>query len=271
MNYYTWIPGSAGTFNDWAEFGGDEWTWANVKEYLCKVRSILVFLGGEVPSQLTTAQPATTTTMLVSSARNCPTSGRMVPFRVPLGLATGNCRVPRGAREGVGEQSEASLPTMSTAVPCAAFWKAMNTIYNGKRSSSWRFIEGKQNVTVMGRTNAKRIIIEGGKAVGAEVIGPDGETYEFRANKEVILSLGVYESPKPLMLSGIGPQETLDKFNIKTEVESPACRAELARPPDRASRLQDQRRPWPRSSSPPCRPREGRRSRCFTAGRTRDP
>lgn len=37
LNYYTWIPGSAATFDDWSEFGGDEWTWNNVKEYLYKV------------------------------------------------------------------------------------------------------------------------------------------------------------------------------------------------------------------------------------------
>lgn len=37
LNYYTWIPGSVATFDDWSEFGGDEWTWDNVKEYLYKV------------------------------------------------------------------------------------------------------------------------------------------------------------------------------------------------------------------------------------------
>lgn len=37
LNYYTWIPGSAATFDDWADFGGDEWKWNSVKEYLYKV------------------------------------------------------------------------------------------------------------------------------------------------------------------------------------------------------------------------------------------
>ena len=26
LNYYTWILGSVATFDDWAAFGGDEWT-----------------------------------------------------------------------------------------------------------------------------------------------------------------------------------------------------------------------------------------------------
>lgn len=40
LNYYTWIPGSAATFDDWAEFGGIEWTWETCKEYLYKASLI---------------------------------------------------------------------------------------------------------------------------------------------------------------------------------------------------------------------------------------
>ncbi|KAK5659230.1 hypothetical protein OQA88_1322 [Cercophora sp. LCS_1] len=39
LNCYTWIPCSAVTFNDWAEFGGDEWTWDNIEEHLYKPAS----------------------------------------------------------------------------------------------------------------------------------------------------------------------------------------------------------------------------------------
>lgn len=37
LNYYTWIPGSAATFDEWADFGGEEWKWDGVREYLYKV------------------------------------------------------------------------------------------------------------------------------------------------------------------------------------------------------------------------------------------
>lgn len=37
LNYYTWVRGSAATFDDWAEFGGDEWTWEKCKPYFDKV------------------------------------------------------------------------------------------------------------------------------------------------------------------------------------------------------------------------------------------
>ncbi|XP_074602897.1 alcohol dehydrogenase [acceptor]-like [Brevipalpus obovatus] len=41
------------------------------------------------------------------------------------------------------------------------------------------------------------------------------------ANKEVIVSAGPYNSPKLLLLSGIGPKETLKKFGIPVIVDSP--------------------------------------------------
>jgi choline dehydrogenase len=43
LNYYTWIPGSAGTFDDWAEFGGNDWTWKTCQPYLYKVSSAIRF------------------------------------------------------------------------------------------------------------------------------------------------------------------------------------------------------------------------------------
>ncbi|GKT93191.1 glucose-methanol-choline oxidoreductase [Colletotrichum tofieldiae] len=98
---------------------------------------------------------------------------------------------------------------------------AVSSIYKGTRSSSWLFLEGKKNVTVLGQTNSRRLVIEKGQAVGVEVIGPDGENLTFRAKYEVIVASGVYESPKLLMLSGIGPKDHLSSFGIETIVDSP--------------------------------------------------
>ena len=59
------------------------------------------------------------------------------------------------------------------------------------------------------------MIIENKRAVGVEVI-KDGRKYVIRSNKEVILSAGAVESPKLLMLSGVGPQNHLSMHRVST-------------------------------------------------------
>ncbi|POX51666.1 choline dehydrogenase [Streptomyces sp. Ru71] len=71
----------------------------------------------------------------------------------------------------------------------------------------------RPNLTVLPAALAHRVVIEGGRATGVEV--ERGGTVEVvRAEREVILSAGAYESPKLLMLSGIGPAATLAAFGI---------------------------------------------------------
>ncbi|MFF9813128.1 GMC family oxidoreductase [Streptomyces sp. NPDC014006] len=71
----------------------------------------------------------------------------------------------------------------------------------------------RPNLTVLPSALAHRVVVEGGRATGVEV--ERGGTVEVvRAEREVILSAGAYESPKLLMLSGIGPAATLSAFGI---------------------------------------------------------
>ncbi|NLU68303.1 FAD-dependent oxidoreductase [Streptomyces sp. HNM0574] len=71
----------------------------------------------------------------------------------------------------------------------------------------------RPNLTVLPSARAHRVVVEGGRATGVEV--ERGGTVEVvRAEREVILSAGAYESPKLLMLSGIGPGATLAALGI---------------------------------------------------------
>jgi len=99
--------------------------------------------------------------------------------------------------------------------------KCMNTIYKGFRSSSYVFVEGKSNITILSSTHSKNLVIESGVAKGITVFGPNGEDVTFYARKEVIVSSGVWESPKLLLLSGIGPANELKAHGIASVVDSP--------------------------------------------------
>ncbi|KAF2114701.1 hypothetical protein BDV96DRAFT_661095 [Lophiotrema nucula] len=95
----------------------------------------------------------------------------------------------------------------------------ISSIYKGVRSDASVFLEGRDNVTVMPLTYSKLLDFDGTKAVGVTVTH-DGQDYTFKARHEVIVSLGVYESPKLLLLSGIGPEDQLKQHGIDVRVDS---------------------------------------------------
>ncbi len=73
---------------------------------------------------------------------------------------------------------------------------------------------GRPNLEIIPRAMALRILFEGERAVGVEV-SRDGRVEEIRAEREVILAAGTYQSPVLLMLSGIGPEDQLAPFGIE--------------------------------------------------------
>ncbi len=66
----------------------------------------------------------------------------------------------------------------------------------------------------------QRIVFEGRRAVGVELVR-DGVVETVRAEREVILSAGSYQSPVVLMFSGIGPSDQLAPFGIPVLEELP--------------------------------------------------
>ena len=97
-------------------------------------------------------------------------------------------------------------------------------IKDGQRHNASRAfidpIRGAANLTILTGRLAQRLLFEGDRCVGVEVLGPDGlET--IRAEREVILSAGTIDSPKLLMLSGIGPAAHLRELGISVRQDLP--------------------------------------------------
>jgi len=97
-------------------------------------------------------------------------------------------------------------------------------IRNGKRhSASAAFlapIMSRPNLQVWPNTRVLRLLFEGTRATGVSCARPTG-TADVRARRGVILSAGAIESPKILMLSGIGPAEVLRRHGIAVRIDSP--------------------------------------------------
>ncbi len=88
-------------------------------------------------------------------------------------------------------------------------------------------VSGRPNLTVMTDTLVERILFEGTRATGVQARRGD-EQHTFDAGREVILSAGAYNSPKLLMLSGVGPAEHLRQRGVEVLLDQPAVGGNLS-------------------------------------------
>jgi choline dehydrogenase-like flavoprotein len=71
----------------------------------------------------------------------------------------------------------------------------------------------RPNLTVITEAQSTKVLFENKRAV-AVAYTKDGQEHEVRANQEVILSCGAFQSPHLLMLSGVGPAAELHAHGI---------------------------------------------------------
>jgi choline dehydrogenase len=80
-------------------------------------------------------------------------------------------------------------------------------------------VKRRPNLTIVTHAVAKRILLEGKKAVGIEYQDKKGNTHQATANREVVLSAGTYNTPPLLELSGIGSPDVLAGLGIEPQHE----------------------------------------------------
>ncbi|KAK5637449.1 hypothetical protein RRF57_013164 [Xylaria bambusicola] len=77
------------------------------------------------------------------------------------------------------------------------------------------------NYSVYTLTQAKKILFDEEKRATGVEVDTLGNRYLLAASKEVIISAGTFASPQLLMVSGVGPAETLKKFDIPVVADRP--------------------------------------------------
>jgi choline dehydrogenase len=98
------------------------------------------------------------------------------------------------------------------------------TVKDGKRHSAAAAflvpILQRPNLTVTTGALVTRLLFEGTRTVGVEYLH-EGTLHQVRVDREVILSAGAFDSPKLLMLSGIGDAKHLQAMGIPVVVDLP--------------------------------------------------
>jgi choline dehydrogenase-like flavoprotein len=117
------------------------------------------------------------------------------------------------------------------------FFQVTQTPAGQRANSAYAFLDdvlSRPNLTVMTNTQVTRICFEGKLATGVEIsrTGPAGAREILLANREVILSAGVINSPQLLKLSGIGPQDELRQHGIDLVQHLPGVGENLQDHPD---------------------------------------
>ena len=111
---------------------------------------------------------------------------------------------------------------------------------DGRRSSAsvaymhpiFRGEEQRPNLTVLTHTWVSKIITEGDRAKGVEIKMHDGSVRNITARKETILTAGAVDTPRLMMLSGLGPKQQLESLGMSVKQDLPGVGENLIDHPE---------------------------------------
>ena len=201
INGMVYVRGHARDFDTWAEMGADGWAYADVLPYFKRMENSH---GGSGPEYRGTDGPLHIT-------------------RGPRDNPLFNAFIQAGAQAGYPVTEDYNGAAQEGFGPMEA------TIYKGRRwSAANAYLKpalAGGNVHLL-RANARRVVIENGRATGVEV-DQGGAPFVVQAGREVILAASSLNSPKILMLSGIGPAAELARHGIPLVADRPGVGANL--------------------------------------------
>ena len=153
--------------------------------------------------------------------------GLLQAVQYKLAIRTLPTPSPRGSTRRLSSWDFPTLRVSRTAF-CLAASYITHTIHPFTRrretaASSYlrEALVESNNLNLYIRTLAKKILFDEHKKANAVVLETDGFQWKIGAKKEVIVSAGVMRSPQLLMVSGIGPKDTLDALDIPVLSDRP--------------------------------------------------
>ncbi|HEV3371850.1 MAG TPA: choline dehydrogenase [Xanthobacteraceae bacterium] len=196
INVMAYTRGNRADYDRWAQKGARGWSYADVLPY---------FKRGETWQEGESAWRGGTGPLGTQFAK---TRDPLFEAWMEAGAAAGFPRNP----DYNGAQQE-------------GFGRSQYTIRDGRRSSSARAYlrpaRRRRNLHVETGAHVTRVLIEGTRAVGVELLKGSGDRVRVCASTEVIVCAGTFNSPQLLMLSGVGPAAHLRELGIKPVVDLP--------------------------------------------------
>jgi choline dehydrogenase len=196
INGMVYVRGHAKDYDTWEEMGAQGWSFSDVLPYFKRMES---WHGDE------------------GDAEWRGTDGPLHITRGPRKNPLFNAFIKAGQQAGYPTTADYNGATQE------GFGAMEATIWKGRRWSAanayLRPALKRPNVQLV-RAFARKIVIENGRAVGVEV-ARGGKIEVIRAAAEVIVAASSINSPKLLMLSGIGPAAHLSEMGIPVVADRP--------------------------------------------------
>lgn len=207
--------GTKQSYRKWADaVGDDSYTWDSLLPYFKK--SISFTPPGPTRSPNASAE-------YDLDAFQTPAGG-------PLDVSYANYAQPFSAfvepslnEIGIPQTQDFNSGSVMGAQYCASTIEPKTQKRESSQTSFLNEAIGRPNLKVYQLSLGKKILFDSSKkATGVVLTSNAGiTTYTIKANKEVILSAGAFQSPQLLMISGVGPKDQLNKFNIPIIAERP--------------------------------------------------
>ncbi len=196
VNGLVFLRGSPHDYDRWAQAGATGWSYQDVEPVF---RRIEHWDGAPDPARGTDGA-----IHVREPRRMAPAAAAFVEACVAAGL-------PRNRDWNDGTPIDGAGPVQLN-------------INGGKRSSTakeyLRPAMARGNPRVETGVLARRIVVQDGRAVAVEAT-QNGQPVTFRAGREIVCSAGAIETPKLLMLSGIGDGAALQALGIPVVHHSP--------------------------------------------------
>lgn len=196
LNSMVSIRGHKLDYDRWEASGAEGWGYSDALKYFLKMEDMQepAFQNSEYHSQ---GGP-----MKVTTPKTMPLTDYLIKGGVELGLP-------------ITDHNGADMRGVSIT---------QSNSYKGVRwSTSRAYIHpnmDRQNLHVKLQSHVTKVIFDGKKAVGIEMI-ENNKLIKVMARKEIVLSAGSIGSPQILMLSGVGPKEHLQTFGIPVVSDLP--------------------------------------------------
>lgn len=198
INGMVYVRGHACDFDHWAEQGADGWSYADVLPYYKRMENWSSGgRGGDASWR----------------GKSGPLSVTRGPGKNPLTKAFVKAGVQAGyqATPDYNGQQQEGLGPFDATIKNGRRWSAANAYLRPALK--------RDNCTLV-QALAQKIILKDGRATGVEVIR-NGKTEIITATCETILAASSINSPKLLMLSGIGPAAHLKEHGIEVIADRP--------------------------------------------------